>query len=151
MAKTLSKKAVTQRTVRIRFHGNARVEGWSSVQVFRDYSNDGGYQHQWIVLDGDIDAEWIETMNTVMDDNKLLTLVSNERIPLTPLMRLLFGADLRNASPATVSRAGVIFVNEDDIGWMPFVSACDTRPDKDQASNLPIGEQVRAENAHCCH
>lgn len=47
---------------------------------------------QWIVLDGDIDAEWIESMNTVMDDNKMLTLASNERIPLTPTMRLLLGA-----------------------------------------------------------
>ncbi len=46
---------------------------------------------QWIVLDGDIDAEWIESMNTVMDDNKMLTLASNERIPLTPSMRLLLG------------------------------------------------------------
>eukprot|EP00983_Pelagomonas_calceolata_P123847 1161047-Pelagomonas_calceolata.AAC.32 len=46
---------------------------------------------QWIVLDGDIDAEWIESMNTVMDDNKMLTLASNERIPLTPTMRLLLG------------------------------------------------------------
>ena len=56
---------------------------------FRDMSNNKTYQHQWIVLDGDIDAEWIESMNTVMDDNKMLTLASNERLPLTNTMRLL--------------------------------------------------------------
>ena len=59
---------------------------------------DLGYgEHQtskWVVNDGDIDTLWIESMNTVMDDNKMLTLVSNERIPLTPAMRMV-----RNAFP----------------------------------------------------
>jgi dynein heavy chain len=45
---------------------------------------------KWIVLDGDIDPNWIESLNTVMDDNKVLTLASNERIPLTTHMRLIF-------------------------------------------------------------
>ena len=34
--------------------------------TFRDMSNNRTNKHQWIVLDGDIDAEWIESMNTVM-------------------------------------------------------------------------------------
>jgi dynein heavy chain len=45
---------------------------------------------QWIMLDGDLDANWIESMNSVMDDNKMLTLPSNERIPLKPHMRMIF-------------------------------------------------------------
>jgi len=76
---------------------------------------------KWVVFDGDVDPEWIESLNTVMDDNKVLTLVSNERIPLTPEMRLLIEvSNLRNATPATVSRGGVLFINEADIGWMPY-------------------------------
>ena len=46
--------------------------------------------YKWVVLDGDIDAVWIESMNTVMDDNKVLTLVSNERVPLSDAMRMVF-------------------------------------------------------------
>lgn len=59
-----------------------------------------------------------------MDDNKVLTLVSNDRIPLTPSMRALFEiSNLKNATPATVSRAGVLFINETDIGWMPYMNS----------------------------
>lgn len=77
--------------------------------------------NKWIILDGDIDPEWIESLNTVMDDNKVLTLVSNDRFPLTKSMRLLFEiSNLRSATPATVSRAGVLFINDTDIGWAPY-------------------------------
>ena len=79
----------------------------------------------WLVLDGPVDAIWIENMNTVMDDNKLLTLANNDRIPmLRPNVTLHFEVeDLRNASPATVSRAGIIYVSEADLGCMPFVTS----------------------------
>ena len=60
-------------------------------------------------------------MNTVMDDNKMLTLVSQERIPMTPEMRLVLEiSHLKNATPATVSRGGVLYVNDTDIGWKPY-------------------------------
>ena len=59
-----------------------------------------------------------------MDDNKVLTLVSNDRIPLTNSMRLLFEvSNLKNATPATVSRGGVLFINESDIGWIPYMNS----------------------------
>ena len=54
------------------------------------------------ILDGDLDANWIESMNSVMDDNKMLTLASNERIPLKASMRMIFEIrDLNYATPAT--------------------------------------------------
>jgi dynein heavy chain len=68
---------------------------------------------KWIILDGDLDANWIESMNSVMDDNKILTLASNERIVLKPHMRMIFEIrDLRFATPATVSRAGILFISD---------------------------------------
>eukprot|EP00163_Fabomonas_tropica_P009916 TRINITY_DN1985_c0_g1_i1.p1 TRINITY_DN1985_c0_g1~~TRINITY_DN1985_c0_g1_i1.p1 ORF type:complete len:4225 (-),score=1474.45 TRINITY_DN1985_c0_g1_i1:598-13272(-) len=81
-------------------------------------------EQQWILMDGDIDPIWIESLNSVMDDNKMLTLSSNERIALTDSMRLLFEApDLVNATPATVSRAGVLYINDSDLGWNPYVQS----------------------------
>ena len=88
----------------------------------RDLANLTSEGPKWIVLDGDIDPMWIESLNTVMDDNKVLTLASNERIPLTPMMRLLFEiSHLKTATPATVSRAGILYINPADLGWNPYV------------------------------
>ena len=78
---------------------------------------------KWIILDGDLDANWIENMNSVMDDNRLLTLASNERIRLLPHMRLIFEIrDLAYASPATVTRAGILFISE-MRQWKNFVKS----------------------------
>jgi len=76
---------------------------------------------KWMVLDGDVDPDWIESMNSVMDDSKILTLVSQDRIEFTSSMRMLIEiGHLRTATPATASRGGVLFVNETDIGFKPF-------------------------------
>ena len=80
---------------------------------------------KWIILDGDLSTEWVESMNSVMDDNKILTLASNERIPLKPHMKLIFEIrDLRFASPATVSRAGILYISDfDGYQWESYVRA----------------------------
>lgn len=51
-------------------------------------------ERKYIMFDGDIDALWIENMNSVMDDNKLLTLANGERIRLQPTSALLFEVKL---------------------------------------------------------
>ena len=97
-------------------------------------------QHdKWVVLDGDIDAEWIESMNTVMDDNKVLTLVSNERIPLSDAMRMVFEIEnLANATPATVSRAGILYLNASDLGWKPVAESwINSRTRDSEVAQLP--------------
>ncbi|KAF2362508.1 ATPase dynein-related AAA domain [Trinorchestia longiramus] len=69
----------------------------------------------WIVCDGDIDPEWIESLNSVLDDNRLLTMPSGERIQFGPNVNFLFEThDLSCASPATISRMGMIFLSEED-------------------------------------
>ncbi|XP_030760043.1 dynein beta chain, ciliary-like isoform X2 [Sitophilus oryzae] len=114
-------------------------DGLFSV-IMRDQANMSGDGPKWIVLDGDIDPMWIESLNTLMDDNKVLTLASNERIALTRNMRLLFEiANLRTATPATVSRAGILYINPADLGWNPFVASwIDTRTIQSEKANLMI-------------
>ncbi|XP_047143157.1 dynein beta chain, ciliary isoform X1 [Hydra vulgaris] len=114
-------------------------DGLFSVAM-RDLSNIANNSPKWIVLDGDIDPMWIESLNTVMDDNKVLTLASNERVPLTPSMRLIFEiGDLKTATPATVSRAGILFLNYADVGWNPYVQSwIDKREVQSEKANLHI-------------
>ncbi|XP_019385809.1 PREDICTED: cytoplasmic dynein 2 heavy chain 1 [Crocodylus porosus] len=71
--------------------------------------------NSWIICDGDIDPEWIESLNSVLDDNRLLTMPSGERIQFGPNVNFIFEThDLSCASPATISRMGMIFLSDED-------------------------------------
>ena len=108
--------------------------------IMREMASSPGTDPKWMILDGDIDPNWIESLNTVMDDNKMLTLASNERIPLKPHMRLIFEiGNLKYATPATVSRAGILYLNVTDLGWNPYVQSwLEKREDASERSNLSV-------------
>lgn len=73
------------------------------------------------MYDGDVDAVWVENMNSVMDDNKLLTLINGDRIRLERFCKMLFEvADLQYASPATISRCGMVYVDPRNLGYEPY-------------------------------
>ncbi|CAH8498261.1 unnamed protein product [Heterobilharzia americana] len=92
--------------------------------IMRQTCADDSTSLKWIIFDGPVDTLWIESMNSVMDDNKILTLINGERISMPEQVSLLFEVeDLSVASPATVSRCGMVYNDVNDLGWWPLVES----------------------------
>ena len=106
---------------------NPDTKEWTdglASSILRQNAKSEGIARSWWVFDGPVDALWIENMNTVLDDTMALCLANGERIKLRPEMRILFEAqDLAVASPATVSRWGMVYMTPIDLSWTPYVSS----------------------------
>lgn len=73
-------------------------------------------KRHYIIFDGDVDPEWAENLNSVLDDNKLLTLPSGERLSIPENVRIVLEVDsLAQATPATVSRCGMVWFSEQTV------------------------------------
>jgi dynein heavy chain len=106
---------------------NIMTQEWTdglASTIMREAIKDESEDKHWVVFDGPVDALWIENMNTVLDDNMTLCLVNGERIKLKSTLRMLFEVqDLAVASPATVSRCGMVYMTPEDLGWLPYVQS----------------------------
>uniref|UniRef100_A0A5K3FEA9 Dynein heavy chain, cytoplasmic n=2 Tax=Mesocestoides corti TaxID=53468 RepID=A0A5K3FEA9_MESCO len=107
-------------------------------------------KRQWIIFDGDVDPEWVENLNSVLDDNKLLTLPNGERLGIPPNVRIMFEVqDLRFATLATVSRCGMVWFSEDvvspDMVMTNFLRFLQNVPvDEDEDADLSFTTPVIA-------
>ncbi|KAM4740185.1 dynein axonemal heavy chain 1 [Anableps anableps] len=103
---------------------NSHKQQWKDgilPALLREGAASVGKKKWWYMLDGPLDPVWMDGLNTLLDDNKKLCLSSGEVINLTDEMTILFEVeDLAGASPATVSRCGIVYLEPNMLELSSF-------------------------------
>ena len=79
---------------------------------YREFAGMRNAKKKWILLDGPVDFMWVENLNSILDDNKKMSLPNGESIKMSDGMCILLETNnMRNVTPATVSRCGLIHLH----------------------------------------
>ncbi|XP_063079957.1 dynein axonemal heavy chain 6-like [Engraulis encrasicolus] len=77
---------------------------------------------RWVIMDGPVDSLWVESLNTALDESSTLCLINGERINLPDGLSFLFEVDsLSHATPATISRCAMVYVDPVGKAWKLYV------------------------------
>lgn len=104
------------------------------TKTVRTYAQESNDNKKWAIIDGPIDAIWVENLNMVLDDNRTLMFSNGKSIWIDFNTNFFFEvADLAVASPATVSRCGMVYFDPSYLGWKPFIKTWIVQTFKDNS------------------
>ncbi|XP_076392739.1 dynein axonemal heavy chain 7 isoform X1 [Megachile rotundata] len=87
-------------------------------RMFRSFSNTNSFDKTWIIFDGPLNNVWIENLYSTIDTNKVLCLESGEKINVADSVSVIFETiNMTEASPAILSRCGIIYIESNSINW----------------------------------
>ena len=120
-SKILNPKSLSQKQLYGSFDSTQWMKGLLQVKMIELVEKDKEI-FKWLLFDGPVDTLWIENMNSLLDDNKKLCLEDSSSIPLGDNMNIIFEVDdLKEASPATISRNGMVLVEQDTIDYEDLI------------------------------
>ena len=102
-------------------HTNPLTNEWTDgivSQIVNDFLQSPESKYNWMLFDGPADASWVENINTVLDENRMLCLANGQRLKLPTDFSVFFELDnLDQTTPATVTRCGMIYVDDSTLNW----------------------------------
>ncbi|XP_066429677.1 uncharacterized protein [Eleutherodactylus coqui] len=75
----------------------------------------------WLWFDGPLNGSWIDKFNCVLGPEKVLQLSNGDYLELPENLKLIFETtDLQTVSPATLTKAGILYIEGEALGWRPL-------------------------------